>query len=157
MTGWHHHHQGTFIPMSTCILVWHSTTTTSPPPPPPPCSPPLPPTSPSDLLVVFSDFPPTMRPTFATNKSQWLVGGLFWLSTHHMAHLHYQWVPVTCWWSFLAHHPPCGPTPPSMSHIDSLVVYYVTKRALAMRTGPDDAGHIAWAIGKSFSFYFVFF
>ena len=26
-----------------------------------------------------------------------------------------------------------------------------------MRTGPDDARHVIWAIGKSFSFYFMFF
>ena len=25
-----------------------------------------------------------------------------------------------------------------------------------MRTGPDDAGRVVWAIGNSFSFYFVF-
>ena len=44
-----------------------------------------------------------------------------------------------------------------MSHINSLVVYYVTERAVVMRTGPDDARHVVLAIGKSFSFSFVFF
>ena len=44
-----------------------------------------------------------------------------------------------------------------MSHRDLLVVYYATKRAAVTRTGPDDAGHVVWAIGNSFPFYFMFF
>ena len=84
----HHHHQWVPVTRWLVFLAFH-----------PPHGPPLPPTSPGDSLVGFSGFPPTTWPTSATNESQWLVGGLFWLSTHHAAHLHHQWVPVTCWWS----------------------------------------------------------
>ena len=108
----HHHHQQVPVTRWLVFLAFH-----------PPHGPPLPPTSPGDSLVVFSGFPPTTWPTYATNESRWLVGGLFWLSTHHMAHLCHQRVSVTRWLAFLAFHPPRGPPLPPTSPSDSLVVF----------------------------------